>query len=154
MGGRPAKPVYFSTGARTKSEVTARKKYETKIKGSGVPRPPKELTKEQKQIFKKIVDMLNESDILSQLDVYILTRTAVAIDSVNSIDAQIRVNKKLLLSPSVTTIRNKYMQEFFRCCNEIGLSPQSRAKMAISFSEKDKADELISILNGDDSNES
>lgn len=152
--GRPAKPVDLTIGARTKNEVITRKQFENQIKGQGVPTPPKELTKEQKKIFKSIVNLLETADILSKLDVFILTRTAISIDALNTIDARIRKNNGLLLDASVSSVRNKYMQEFFRCCNELGLSPQARAKMAISFSGKDKEDELMSILNGDDADES
>jgi phage terminase small subunit len=42
------------------------------------------------------------------------------------------------------------MKEFFRCCNELSLSPQSRAKLAsINVNaEINKEDPLLRILGG------
>ena len=44
--------------------------------------------------------------------------------------------------------RAKYTQDFYRGCNELGLSPQSRAKLAISIAERE-TDPLLDAL-GDD----
>ena len=41
--------------------------------------------------------------------------------------------------------KDKYSREFFRCCNELGLSPQSRAKFANLMSAKAE-DPLIAAL--------
>jgi phage terminase small subunit len=30
------------------------------------------------------------------------------------------------------TAKDKYTKDFFRCCNELSLSPQARAKLSIS----------------------
>lgn len=148
--GRPAKPVDLAVGARAKEEIENRKKHEDRLKGSGTIKPPRELSKQQAKIFKNIIEMLKDAEVLSRLDVYILTRTAVTIDALNTIDDMVRNDSGLLLNASLMSTKAKYTQEFFRCCNELGLSPQSRAKMAISFAKKDEADELMSIMNGSD----
>ena len=44
--------------------------------------------------------------------------------------------------------RAKYTQDFYRGCNELGLSPQARAKMAISLSKQEE-DPLTKLLAGD-----
>lgn len=148
--GRPTKPIDLATGARTKEEIENRKKHEARLKGSGTIKPPKELSKEQTKIFKNIIDMLKDADVLSCLDVYILTETAVTIDNLNTINNMVREDGSLLYKSSLMTTRSKCRQEFFRCCNELGLSPQARAKMAASFAKKDEEDELMSIMNGSD----
>ena len=45
-------------------------------------------------------------------------------------------------------LKSTYIKEFFRICNELCLSPQSRAKMSISASKmaEEKGDDLLKIL--------
>ena len=47
-------------------------------------------------------------------------------------------------------MKSNYMKEFFRLCNELSLSPQSRAKLAnINVGvEKEKQDPLLKIIQG------
>ena len=149
--GRPATHIDLATGARKKDEIENRKKAEDKLRGTGDIAPPPELSEEQREIFENIVQLMKEADVLSCLDTYILTRAAVTIDALNEIDEMIRNDGKLFLNAPLMSARNKYTQEFFRCCNELGLSPQARAKMAIAFSRKEE-DELMTLLNGDDEN--
>ena len=48
--------------------------------------------------------------------------------------------------------KDKYNKDFYRCCNELSLSPQSRAKFgSLSLKAKEKEeDPLIKALKGDD----
>ena len=48
------------------------------------------------------------------------------------------------------TAKDKYTKDFFRCCNELCLSPQSRAKIALANANaaKDAADPLMEVLKG------
>ena len=51
--------------------------------------------------------------------------------------------------------KDKYTKDFFRCCNELSLSPQARAKigsLALQAKEKEE-DPLIKALKGDDDEE-
>lgn len=150
---RPAKPVELATGARTKEEIENRKKYEEQLKGSQDITVPDELSDKQKNIFLNIINMLNDADVLSCLDTYILTRTAVTIDALDVIDEMIRDDSSLFLNATLMSSKAKYTRDFFRCCNELGLSPQSRAKMAISFAKKDEEDELMKIMAGRDNDD-
>ena len=128
--GRPAKPIGVAVGARTKDEIEGRAAAEEKLKGNAPPRPPKNLNKEQKKIFREIVKRLQDADILCALDDYI----------------DLHPGWKYITG--VMNARAKYTQDFYRGCNELGLSPQARAKMAISLSKQEE-DPLTKLLAGD-----
>ena len=71
---RPCKPIETQSRHNTKEEIEARKKQEEKLKGlADKIKPPGYLNKEQKKIFKYIVDQLKASGILSNLDIYVLS---------------------------------------------------------------------------------
>ena len=130
---RPAKAVNTKTGTITKEEEAIRKDTEQRLKGkSNRLTPPKFLTEDQKKIFRYIIRELKEADILGNLDVYVLTTTAISIDRLAKMEQQINDNDSLLLDTHFMTAKDKYTKDFFRCCNELSLSPQARAKLSIS----------------------
>jgi P27 family predicted phage terminase small subunit len=90
------------------------------------------LTDDQKKIFRYIIKELKEADILGNLDVYVLTTTAISIDRLAKMEQQINDDDRLLLDTHFMTAKDKYTKDFFRCCNELSLSPQARAKLSIS----------------------
>ena len=148
MAGRPAKPIDMAVGARTKDEIESRAAAEEKLKSAGAPKPPRTLSKNQKKIFREIVKRLGAADTLCSLDDWILAKTATAIDKLAEIDADIEATPAKKYDREVMNARAKYTQDFYRGCNELGLSPQSRAKLAISIAERE-TDSLLDAL-GDD----
>jgi phage terminase small subunit len=62
------------------------------------------------------------------------------------------INKDIanLRDKSLLSAKDKYTKDFFRCCNELSLSPQSRAKLGnINFQVKAKEDDpLLKVLHG------
>lgn len=153
---RPAKSVKTKSGVIPKAEENARRAAEDGIRG-GDSRliPPEWLTEAQKAIFTYIRDTLKESGILGDLDIYILTHTAVTIDCLRTLEKKTNGNPKLLLDTGAAQSREKYTRDFFRCCNELCLSPQSRAKIAINAANNVREDKksLLDILNEDDGEE-
>lgn len=148
---RPAKAINTATGARTKEEIKGRQQIEDKLKGSiGRLTPPKFLTVEQKTIFKKIVKELQNANILGKLDIPILAQTAVTIDRMQAIESKVNENPDLLFDKDLMSVRDKYSKDFFRCCNELSLSPQSRAKMALTAQKntEEQGDPLLELING------
>lgn len=151
---RPTKSITTRTGHMSKNEIDARLEYEAKLRGeSDRIRSPSFLSKEQKKLFKGIVDYLMPSGILGNIDVHVLTHTAITIDRIN--ECERKLNKDGLLDeegkPSAyLKMKSNYMKEFFRLCNELSLSPQSRAKLAnINVGvEKEKQDPLLRIIQG------
>lgn len=150
---RPCKPIETQSRHNTKEEIEARKNQEEKLKGlADKIKPPKYLNKEQKKIFKYIVDELKASGILSNLDIYVLATCSIAISRLIEIETQINEDINNLWDKSLMSSKDKYTKDFFRCCNELSLSPQARAKigsLALQTREKEE-DPLIKALKDDD----
>jgi P27 family predicted phage terminase small subunit len=149
--GRPSKNVIVSSKNLTKEEKQTRKQTEEKIKGaSDKITPPTSLTVKQKKFFKAVVKELKPSGILSNLDVYILAAFAVAKDRLDYIEKLINEKPELLLDKNLMSAKDKYSKDFFRCCSELSLSPQSRAKLGtINLqAKKDEEDPLLKLLAG------
>lgn len=150
---RPCKPIETQTRHNTKEEIEARKKQEEKLKGlADKIKPPKHLNKDQKKIFKYIVDELKASGILSNLDIYVLATCSIAISRLTEIEKQINEDITNLWDKTLMSSKDKYTKDFFRCCNELSLSPQARAKigsLALQAKEKEE-DPLIKALRDDD----
>jgi len=151
---RPTKSITTRTGYMSKNEIDARIEYEAKLRGeSDRIRPPSFLSKEQKRLFKSIVDYLLPLGILGNMDDHVLAYTAITIDRINECEKQINENGLLVEEgkPSAyVKMKSNYMKEFFRLCNELSLSPQSRAKLAnINVGvKKEKQDPLLRIIQG------
>ncbi|WP_291648148.1 phage terminase small subunit P27 family [Clostridium sp.] len=150
---RPCKPIETQSRHNTKEEIEARKKQEEKLKGlADKIKPPKYLNKDQKKIFKYIVDELKASGILSNLDIYVLATCSIAISRLTEIEKQINEDITNLWDKTLMSSKDKYTKDFFRCCNELSLSPQARAKigsLALQAKEKEE-DPLIKALRDDD----
>lgn len=133
---RPAKSIKSATGARTTEEIDIRTASEEKLKGgTSALKAPKYFTSSQKAIFKFIVDNLKDAEILGNLDLYILNFSCVTIDKMIDIDTrlnQIDPVEDVIEYKSLVTTRSILAKDFFRCINELSLSPQARAKLSIA----------------------
>lgn len=162
---RPAKSIDTNSQKMSKEERKKRENIEKDLKGDNSNiKPFSYLNKRQKAIFKDILKNLNKN-ILSNLDVYLLNQTAITIERLESLEKEInnaskfinedgKVKDKLDISMivSLKSARDMYSKDFFRCCNELSLSPQARAKLSISIiPEKKKT--ISDILNEDDDDE-
>lgn len=145
---RPAKNVNVQSAAMTKEQRESRQKAEQKLKSAGLPEPPAFLTDKQKDIFVGIVIGLQEADILGKLDEPILAQAAISIDRLQTIEDKINKAPQALFDKDVMSARDKYSKDFFRCCNELSLSPQSRAKMALTAykNKQETEDPLIGTI--------
>lgn len=146
---RPAKSVKVMSKNLTKEEREIRLRNERKLKGKADKIiPPNHLTENQKEIFNNIVHELEESGILGNLDIYILTTCSIALDRIQTIEQMINENPELMTDRDLRLANDKYTKDFFRCCNELSLSPQSRAKFAnINLkAEQEKEDPLLKVL--------
>lgn len=144
---RPTKSAAIRAGHQTQAEKQARLENEAKLKGrSGRPVPPKYLTDEQKKIFRTVVKELEPAGTLCKLDIDILVSYAVAKAALNDINARIATHPVYLTDKEIISARRQYSSEYFRCLNELGLSPQSRAKMANMAAQAQKTDPLLEAL--------
>lgn len=150
---RPCKSASVLTeSSQTKDEIEARIEIEKKLKGNSENIiAPDFLNENQVNLFNYIKEELRESNLLSNLDVYILSKCVVAIDRIQYIEKKINMNPKLLLNSKFMANKKNYDSDFFRCCNELSLSPQSRAKLANIniLANQEKEDPVIKALRGE-----
>ena len=76
----------------------------------------------------------------------------IAIDRLQEIESMINDDFELIKNASLMSAKDKYTKDLYRCCNELSLSPQSRAKLAnINLQAKqNEEDPLVKLLAGDD----
>ena len=148
---RPSKAVNVMSKHLTNSEKNQRLENEKKLQGeSDGIKPFSYLSTKQKKIFKYIVKNLEPSGILGNLDNYVLSECAVCIDRMQDIESQINKNPSLITDNTLMSAKDKYTKAFFRYCNELCLSPQSRAKLANIGTAAEEENPLLKALNDDD----
>ena len=149
---RPSKSVETMSKHLTKDEIRIRSENQNKLKGnSDNIIPSQELNENQLFLFDFIKDELRESGILSNLDTFILTKCVISIDRLQYIEKIINNKPQAILNKDLMSAMDKYDKDFYRCCNELSLSPQSRAKIAnINKEAIDKEeDPVIRALKGE-----
>ncbi|PGT89205.1 P27 family phage terminase small subunit [Bacillus sp. AFS040349] len=148
---RPTKSVKTMSKNLTKEEIQVRSQTEDKLKGTADKiSPPTPLNARQKKIFHYIVEELSSSGILGNLDIYILGTCAISIDRLQQIEKMINKDINNLFDKNLMSAKDKYTKDFFRCCNELSLSPQSRAKLGnLNLQAKQQEeDPLLKVLSG------
>lgn len=156
--GRPAKPSAITNKMMSAKDKKTREDMENKLKGNNDKlKPESHLTLKQIKIFNFIYEELKASGILGNLDKYILSQTAVIIDRINECESllnndgvYVRDYDGTIRPNPVVKIRNDYMKDFYRACNELSLSPQARAKFGnINLDQaKHENDALLKVLRG------
>ena len=98
------------------------------------------------------MDQLDECGILGSLDVYILTSCAIAIDRLENIERRVNEDESLMSDSALMATKDKYTKDLYRCCNELCLSPQARAKIGSLAAQaaKQREDPLLKALREDD----
>ena len=81
---------------------------------------------------------------------FVLNRTAITIERLENLDKQANKDAELMFTTAFKSSRDMYSKDFFRCCNELCLSPQSRAKLSISAVKQPEKKTLKDILAEDD----
>ncbi|HAZ36347.1 MAG TPA: phage terminase small subunit P27 family [Clostridiaceae bacterium] len=155
---KASKPVEIIAKHLTKQEIEERKQAEQKLKGNDdlVYKIPQCLSKEEKKIYKFLINELQASGILCNLDITILEITANAIASMRECTKLInkygvvitKENGDMIKNPACTAYKD-YNAIFNKCCIEIGLSPSARTKLAnINVqAQEQKDDPVLKILN-------
>lgn len=150
---RPAMSAAATSKHLSAEEKESRLAVEASLKGGTQKlKPLAYLTAAQKKIYRHIISELKESKILGNLDTYVLSECSISIDRMQKIEKAVNENPKLLHDASLMSTKEKYTRVFFRCCNELCLSPQSRAKMAnINLAAKQNEENpLLKLLMDDD----
>ena len=150
---RPCKSAKVLTEcSQTKQEISDRINKEESIRGKGDNIvPSQELTENQLYLFNFIIGELKESGILSNLDRFLLTKCAISIDTLQGIEDMINKKPALMFNKDIKSTKDSYDKDFYRCCNELCLSPQSRAKIANINLSKQSAEEdpVVKALRGE-----
>lgn len=149
---RPSKSVEVMSKHLTKEEIRIRSENQETIKGNSdniVPSQP--LNDNQLELFNFIISELKASGVLSNLDKFILTKCVISIDRLQYIENIINRTHQAMMNKELMSAKDKYDKDFYRCCNELCLSPQSRAKISnINQSVKDnEEDPLLKALKGE-----
>lgn len=145
---RPAMSAKVTAKHLTNDEKNNKIETESRLKGnSDKLRPPPYLTAPQKKIFRFIVSNLEASGILGNLDIYVLTECSICIDRMQIIEKKINDNPELLSNPSLMAAKDRYAKNFQRYCNELCLSPQSRAKIGNLNLQNEQENPLMELLN-------
>ena len=154
---KASKPVALMQKNLTKGERESRLVAEEKLKGNKdlVYEVPTDLIKEEKEVYKFLVQELKVLDILSNLDIELIKLTCNAV--VNLKEAKKNVRKyghilektdgTLVKNPAITILKD-YESIFNRCCRELCLSPQSRMALSKMMADiqTNNEDELLKIL--------
>jgi P27 family predicted phage terminase small subunit len=137
--------------SQTKFEINTRLEVEESLKGGADKiEPSSRLNANQKKIFKYIVAELEASEILGNLDNYMLEMGAVAIDRLQNIEKEINRDFSKIYDKDLMSAKSKYTSDFFKFCNEACLSPQARAKVGVLTANKkmEESDPLLKVLKG------
>lgn len=149
---RPAMSAKVSSKKLGEAKKTAKLETEEKLRGNADSiKPLSHLTDEQVEIFNFIVCELEKSDILSNLDSVVLSDCAVCIDRLSEVEKTMNEEPDKRFDGALLKARTVYAKDFQRYCNELCLSPQSRAKIANLSMQAETKNPLLDILSdGDD----
>lgn len=163
---RPRKPAALKAGkSETKEHLDAREKIEAELGGGKdkVYNIPEQLDDYAKEYYMFLVDELEASDILTNLDIPVLTQTADCLGKMEQADEFIREKGLIYYAydregneipkehPAVGT-KQKYLTQFRALSTQLGLSPSSRASLAEMTMQKqvDNVDPVMKLLEGID----
>lgn len=163
---RPRKPAAFKAGkSETKEHLEARAKIEEEMSGNTdrLYDVPEILDDLGKDYYLFILHEMEDSGILSNLDIPIVQQTADCLSKMDQADEILKEHGSLLYitydnrgnevlkeHPMVGT-KQKYLSQFRALCTQLGLSPSSRASLSEAKMQKEKnsEDPLLALLGGD-----
>lgn len=161
---RPRKPAALKQGkSETKAHLNAREEVEQQLKGNAdlLDTVPEQLDDLGKLYYTFLIEHLRASDVLSNLDIPMLTQTADSLSKMEQADAIIAKegliwykydrdgNQEPKEHPAVGT-KQKYLNQFRALSTQLGLSPSSRASLAEMNmqQELEEKDPVMQIING------
>ncbi len=141
--GRPSTSAKVISKHLTKDEIANRTETEEKLKGNDDKLvPPSYLTDDQVGLFYYIKEELDASHILGNLDVFVLAQASICIDRLNKFEELINEDESYLMNNVFMSSKAKYSADFFKCCQELCLSPQARAKISLNVANSKEVDPL------------
>lgn len=169
MRGRPKRPAHLkeTKGSsrdrnNTKEEVEKQRQAEDELKGSSekVTDVPDYLSDLGKEYYKFIVNEMEVSGILSNLDIPIVVQMSETLAIIRTCDADIQEHSLFVEEPDrngriirkknpAVDVRDKSLNQFKQLATQLGMSPASRSSLASLNIEKKKEEEdpILKILN-------
>jgi len=161
---RQKKPATLKKGkSETKEQLKRREEIETQLMGNSdnVKSVPEYLTDEEKIYYAWLANEIEISGVITNLDKPLLEQTANCLYIMRQCDDHIRANGILVTKPDrfgnledkenpSIKIKLNYQTKYAALCNQLGLSPASRAALAgrqIEMKEE-KDDPLLKVLRG------
>lgn len=151
MGGRPAKAAAVSSGKIGKERKSARAAAESALRGaSDRLSPPGWLNDRQCEVFRYVVNEMQAGGLLGNVDVFVLTQFAVAVERLEHIERAVNADTALLCDKELMAAKTKYTDDLKTGLRELSLSPQARAKLGgMAAAQKQKeADPVLTLLQG------
>ena len=140
------KPVALIEKHLSKEEKERRQEAEDKLKGNDdkVYTAPLHLPSETAQIYMVIVEELKHAKILNNLDIELISVTADAIYRLQRARKELDIHGEVIEDQNGRLVKNPWVQItkdyqviFHAGVRELGLSPSSRAKLAMYQVEAD-----------------
>ena len=159
---RQRKPASLKQGnSENKEELKRREELEKQLMGNddNVRNIPEHLTEEEKIYYRWLVNEIEIAGVICNLDIPLLEQTANCLHIMRLCDDNIRKNGILVQridrfgniedkeNPAIK-VKLNYQTKYATLCNQLGLSPASRANLAglqAKVSEEEK-DPLLQIL--------
>lgn len=146
---RLAKAASIQKGKISAADKAKRLEVEKALRGADDKlAAPEYLDESQKQIFQFILSSMKETNLVGNLDVYILSLCSIAIGRLQQIETMISNDTSLLSNSALMSSKDKYSKDFYKCCAELCLSPSSRARLGSLAQQKktEKEDPLLALL--------
>lgn len=143
-----AVPIALNKKNMSNAERKAREKAEERLRtGTDKIKPPKWLTKEGKREFRRLAKLLMEIDLITNLDVDFLAVFANTLVAYQEVNEQIRMDgltaiyttktgAENIVAHPLLTQRKQLADQIRLMGGELGLTPSSRAKLAMMPKEE------------------
>lgn len=160
--GRPKSCASVKKGnSESKAQLKKRQEIEEALKGNDdkLDIIPKYLTKEEQIYYKWLLEELNASNVVSNLDQPLIEQVANILYVMRMADDDIRKNglmiksfdkygnEKMIPNPCIK-IKLDYQSKYTTLCNQLPLSPASRASLAAKKveSKEQEQDPVLRLL--------
>lgn len=129
---------------KTKDELKRRAKNEEKLQVSSEHMdPPTYLDSGGKKLFKSIVKLFKETDLLNEADINEIARYCDLTQEYKSCNRRLKRNGRLTDGKPNPDLRMKLQisAELDKLAKNLGLNPAARASLAISMTDEQKGDD-------------
>lgn len=144
---RPTTSAKVTRGHLTRKEKSIRIAVENRLRGSEFDcAVPKEFTLDEARAYIWLCEVLRPADILGEPDRETVRLAAVTIARLDLMDQMVRDEPELLVDKDFNSIRNGYIAQYMKFCQQLCLSPGARSKIGSLARNQKAEDPLIKVL--------